>query len=262
MQIICVFIACIVYSIIFVLINGLSDLGISPAYSHCMGDDNFSPNTKFLILLVILPMITLVFATFWLEYKTAKLIYEFKKSAKYQQLMNERNFSLLIIIGEETSLRSTVVNFGVLVMYVISFLMFSLPMESQLERLLLPPAITWLLKEPLILLWASKVSKANLKSIQEESLKRQKSKHGRNVTRTNGYLDLLANNPFLEPVPFADPNDVLILQKSRITRPQQQSVRMETQRIEAKARFDLSVKRFEDSRKHALKNSAREVEDT
>ena len=83
MQIICVFIACIVYSIIFVLINGLSDLGISPAYSHCMGDDNFSPNTEFLILLVILPVITLVFATFWLEYKTAKLIYECKKSAKY-----------------------------------------------------------------------------------------------------------------------------------------------------------------------------------
>ena len=251
MQIICVFIACILYSVIFVLINGLSDLGISPAYSQCMGDENSFPNFKFLSLVVILPVIILVFVTFWLEYKTAKLTDEFKKSAEYQQLMNEKNFSLLIIMGEETSLRSTVVNFGVLVSYVITFVMFSLQMESQLDRLLLPPAITWLLKEPLILLWASKVSNANLNSIQEESIKEQKSNQGKNVIRTNDYIDFLANNPFLDPVPFGVPNDVLALQKSQITRPPQQSGKMETLRIEARERFELSVKRFEDSRKHA-----------
>ena len=73
----------------------------------------------------------------------------------------------------------------------------------------------------------------------------------KNVIRTNDYIDFLANNPFLDPVPFGVPNDVLALQKSQITRPPQQSGKMETLRIEARERFELSVKRFEDSRKHA-----------
>ena len=228
-----------------------------------MGDENFAPNKKILIFLVILPVIVLVLSTLRIEYKTAKMIKKFKKSSKYQELMKEKNFSLLIIIGEETSLRSTVVNIGVLISYIIVFVMFSLPMASQttqLERLMLPPAVTWLLKEPLILFWASYVSKTNLSSIQEDSKKDVKDRRSRrslrHVIRTDRYLDLLANNPFLEPVPIGRPKSPISQQVDdpRPKSPMSQQVdEMERERIEARKRFDLSVKRFEDAKKHVHK---------
>ena len=249
-QIIFICIACFLYSFICILINSLSELGISPAYSHCMGDENFAANKKILIALVLLPAIVLMLTTLRIECKTFKLVGSFKKGPNYQKLMKEKNFSLLILIGEETSLRSTVVNIGVLISYIITFLIFSLSTESQptqLERLLMPPAVTWLVKEPLILFWASYVSKTNLTSIQEGSksinnlLTEQK---GRNIIRTDRYLDLLAKNPFLEPVPFAKPKSPILEQVDEI----------EMGRIEARQRFDLSVKRFEDSKKYVIKN--------
>ena len=265
-QIIFIFIACFLYSFICILINSLSELGISPAYSHCMGDENFAPNKKILIFLVILPVIVLVLSTLRIEYKTAKMIKKFKKSSKYQELMKEKNFSLLIIIGEETSLRSTVVNIGVLISYIIVFVMFSLSMKSQptqLERLMVPPVVTWLLKEPLILFWASYVSKTNLTSIQKDSKKDVKDRRSRrslrHVIRTDRYLDLLANNPFLEPVPIGRPKSPIspISQQVDDARPKspmsQQVEEMERERIEARRRFDLSVKRFEDAKKHVHK---------
>ena len=228
-----------------------------------MGDENFAPNKKILIFLVILPVIVLVLSTLRIEYKTAKMIKKFKKSSKYQELMKEKNFSLLIIIGEETSLRSTVVNIGVLISYIIVFVMFSLSMESQptqLERLMVPPAVTWLLKEPLILFWASYVSKTNLTSIQEDSKKDVKDRRSRrslrHVIRTDRYLDLLANNPFLEPVPIGRPKSPISQQDddARPKSPMSQQVdEMERERIEARRRFDLSVKRFEDAKKHVHK---------
>ena len=267
-HIIFIFIACFLYSFICILINSLSELGISPAYSHCMGDENFAANKKILIGLVLLPAIVLMLTTLRIECKTFKLVRSFKKGPNYQKLMKEKNFSLLIIIGEETSFRSTVVNIGVLIFYIITFLIFSLSTESQptqLERLLMPPAVTWLVKEPLILFWASYVSKTNLTSIQEgsksinnsqgagaegavadcESINNQLTEQkGRYIIRTDRYLDLLAKNPFLEPVPFASPKSPILEEVDKI----------EMGRIEARKRFDLSVKRFEDSKKYVIKN--------
>ena len=192
----------ILYSLIIVVANVFVAQGFLPAYQYCMG--NSSTDSKVIIYTILLPMISTLFITFWYDWRTKQLTNSFQESPEYSNLRESKDISLLITMGEESTLRATVVNICILVVYMVLLGMVSFTL-AEVEKLLLPAAILWLLKEPLTLLWVSTVSKANFKHIEQEHLAAVYKKsidehHELQVISNNFYEDQLAYNINFEPV--------------------------------------------------------------
>ena len=79
---------------------------------------NPSTDSKAIIGIIILPIVLLLCITFWFDYQTKQLIISFQESPNYSELRAEKNIPLMVIMGEESTHRATVVNFGIMTMYV------------------------------------------------------------------------------------------------------------------------------------------------
>ena len=195
----------ILYSLAIVVANGLSAQGFLPAYQYCMGIS--ITDSKGPIYVVILPMILMFLITFWYDWRTKKLIRSFQDSPEYSDLRENKDISLLITMGEESTHRATVVSICIVVVYMIllGMLSFSSVSFSLVEKLLIPASILLLLKDPLTVLWVSTYSRSNFKRIEEEHLavvykKSTEEHHELQVMSNNFYEDQLAHNINFEPV--------------------------------------------------------------
>ena len=195
----------ILYSLAVVVSNGLSAQGFLPAYQYCMG--NSITNSKGPIYIIILPMILMFLITFWYDWRTKQLIRSFQDSPEYSDLRENKDISLLITMGEESTHRATVVSICIVVVYMIllGMLSFSSVSFSLVEKLLIPASILLLLKDPLTVFWVSTYSRSNFKRIEKEHLavvykKSIEEHHELQVMGNNFYEDQLAHNINFEPV--------------------------------------------------------------
>ena len=195
----------ILYSLAIAVANGLSAQGFLPAYQYCMG--NSITDSKGPIYVVILPMILMFSITFWYDWRTKQLIKSFQDSPEYNDLRENKDISLLITMGEESTHRATVVSICIVVVYMIllGMLSFSSVSFALVEKLLIPASILLILKDPLTVFWVSTYSRSNFKRIEKEHLavvykKSNEEHHELQVMGNNFYEDQLAHNINFEPV--------------------------------------------------------------